>query len=66
MPTPTRLLADHLIPGGVDQFIATRRQGDKPMSWRKISLDLMAHTAGQVNVTPETIRLWSQSTEDAA
>lgn len=57
MTTPTRLLADTLLPeGGVARFIAQRRP-DK--SWRMIALDLRDTTNGQVNVTPETLRKWS-------
>lgn len=54
--SPTRLLADTLLPdGGTAKFIADRRPG----SWRRIALDLRDTTAGRVDVTPETIRRWA-------
>lgn len=56
MATPTRTLADHLLPdGGVAKFIADRR----PASWRRIALDLRDTTGGKIDVTPETVRKWS-------
>lgn len=56
MPTPTRQLADTLLPGGVDQFIAERRAAGA--SWRRIALDLRDATKARVDVTPETLRNW--------
>jgi hypothetical protein len=56
-PTPTRRLADLLIDGGVDQFIASARA--RNASWRSIALDLRDLSDGQINVTPETIRNWA-------
>jgi hypothetical protein len=62
--TPTRLLADKLIPDGVDQFIAQRR--DQRKSWRRIALDLRDQTSGVIDVTPETVRKWATSLSVAA
>lgn len=64
MPTPTRRLADKLLPEGVDAFIATRRDGEQ--SWRRIALDLRDATRGEVDVTPETIRNWATRADEAA
>lgn len=64
-PTPTRLLADALLPaGGVARFIADRR-ADR-YSWRRIALDLRDTTAGRVDITPETVRRWAAELEAAA
>lgn len=56
MPTPKRQLADLLTPGGLDNFVAERR--DRDASWRSIALDLFTATDGKVNITPESLRLW--------
>ena len=57
MPTPTRTLADELLPdGGVDKFITDRRPAK---SWRRIALDLRDTTGGKVDVAPETVRKWA-------
>lgn len=60
MTTPTRRLADTMLVGGIDRFIADRRAGKKPASWRRIALDLRDATDGQIDVTPETLRNWSR------
>lgn len=58
--TPTRQLADNILPGGVDQFIAERRA--RGTSWRRIALDLRDTTDGTIDVTAETIRKWGLTT----
>lgn len=63
-PTPTRRLADRLIKGGVDAFIAAQRAENK--SWRLIARALFDTTKGEIDVTPETVRKWCTVTEDAA
>lgn len=64
MDTPTRRLADKLLPkGGVAKFIAARRP-DK--SWRMIALDLRDETDGVINVAPETLRKWSAEIDAAS
>ncbi len=55
-PTPSRRLADHLIRGGLDAFVAKQR-GDGH-SWRTISVQLYNITKGQVDVTETTLRNW--------
>lgn len=57
MTTPTRILADTLLPdGGLAKFIADRRPD---RSWRMVARDLLETTNGRVDVTPETVRRWS-------
>ena len=58
-PTPTWRLADMLIDGGLDQFIASHRANKA--SWRSIALALRDLTDGQVDVTPETVRNWAST-----
>lgn len=64
MPTPTRRLADKLIEGGVNRFIADRRTNGE--SWRTISLALRDATDGEIDITPETVRNWGQTLGAAA
>jgi len=64
MTTPLRRLADTLIDGGVDRFVATRRASGR--SWRLIALDLRDTTDGQIDVTPETLRKWATASQVAA
>lgn len=54
--TPTRRLADLLLPGGLDAFVLTRRAEGRP--WRLISRDLWEATDGDLDVTYETLRSW--------
>lgn len=56
--TPTRRLADRLLAdvGGVDQLIADKRADGA--SWRAIALAIRDLTAGEVDVTDETVRRW--------
>lgn len=52
--TATQRLADHLLGGNLDEYVAKRRaKGD---SWRRISLDLRDDTG--VEVTSEAVRGW--------
>jgi hypothetical protein len=52
--TPTRRLLDHLIPGGLADFVQQRRESGS--SWRRISLAI--HDEFAVDVTFETLRSW--------
>lgn len=52
--TPTRRLADTLLEGSLDEFVAARREQGK--SWRIISRELYAAT--KLDVTHETLRSW--------
>ena len=54
--TPKRRLADLLIEGGLETFVADRRAAKD--SWRSIALDLYKVTAGELDITPESLRLW--------
>lgn len=50
------LLADHLLPGGLADFVTSRRDAGK--SWRRIALELRDATGTVVDVTHETLRSW--------
>lgn len=54
--TPTSRLADHLVPGGLEQFVATRRADGK--SWRRISLELRDATNKAIEVTHQALFNW--------
>jgi hypothetical protein len=54
--TATYLLADHLLDGHLDAFVAERRANGR--SWRHIAGDLWTATGQQVDVTHETLRNW--------
>lgn len=56
MATPTRRLADLLVPGGIDSFVADRRAGGR--AWRLISRDIWEATGGELDITYETLRAW--------
>lgn len=60
MPTATQALADHLLDGGLEPFVAARRLQRK--SWRRIALDL--RDAVGVDVTHETVRSWFKHLDD--
>lgn len=54
--TPNHRLADLLIPGGVEEFVRSRRS--EGYAWRVIARDLWADTGGEVDITHETLRAW--------
>lgn len=54
--TATQRLADHLLGGKLDQFVAQRRGTTPPTSWRRIALDLRDQVG--IDVTHETVRGW--------
>lgn len=57
--THAQRLAELLLGQPVlDWLAAERSKGDKPATLRVLSLRLREATDGQVDVTPETIRLW--------
>ncbi len=58
MSTPSRQLADLLLDGGIDDFVATRRAGDRPRAWRLIARDIWEATDGKLDLTYETLRSW--------
>jgi hypothetical protein len=62
-PTPTRRLADLLVPGGIEAFVVDRRKAGRP--WRLISRDLWEATDGDLDVTYETLRSWFPDDERA-
>lgn len=49
-------LADHLLPGGLEEFVMSRRIAGK--SWRRIALDLRDATKTVVDVTHQTVKNW--------
>ena len=52
--TTTRRLADVLLDGKLDEYVAERRAAGK--SWRRITLDLRDDTA--IDITHGTLRSW--------
>lgn len=56
MPTPSRRLADHLIPGGLDAFVQDRR--NEGMSNRTLTVAIYSATGGQVDISETTLRTW--------
>jgi hypothetical protein len=56
MSTPTRILADHLLDGGLDAYIERKRADGR--SWRKIALDLRDDTNRAIDVTWQTLHNW--------
>lgn len=63
-PTPTWRYANALVNGGIDAFITDLRKAGA--SFYDIALELYLATGREIKVTPETVRSWSQKTEDAA
>lgn len=57
-------LADHLLPEGLDTFVAARRAEHK--SWRQIAIDLRDATHGEVDITDVTLRNWVERNTMAA
>jgi hypothetical protein len=60
--TTAQRLASHLLDQPVQEWIVAQRA--RPLSWRAIASLLEDETDGQVLVSHETIRAWSQ--QDAA
>jgi intein-encoded DNA endonuclease-like protein len=59
--TATQRLADHMLDGGLHNYVLTRRaKGD---SWRRIALDLRDDVG--IDVTHETVRSWYFADDEA-
>lgn len=54
--TPTARLADHLLPGGLEDFVLSRRAAG--MSWRRITLEMRDVTDKAVDVTHQALYAW--------
>lgn len=54
--TPTSRLADHLVPGGLQEFVRSRRA--RAMSWRRIALELYDVTGHAIDVTDQALCRW--------
>jgi hypothetical protein len=62
--SPRKRFADRLLGLPVETFIAERRaNGD---SYRRIALDLLDATSGEIDVTDVTVRSWHQEAEATA
>lgn len=59
--TPKQRLASLLLREPVDVWIKQRRAAGK--SWRAISDDLRAMTKGEIDVTHQTLVIWSEAAE---
>lgn len=57
--TATQRLADLLLDEPVETFVSRKRSEGR--SWRLIARDLLTLTDGQVDVTTQTLRLWSDA-----
>lgn len=59
--TPTRRLADFIVPGGLDAYVAQHRgRGD---SWQRIARDLYLDTDGELDITFQTLASWFAAAE---
>jgi hypothetical protein len=58
MRTPVQHLADLLLDERVEDWVATRRNRERPLSWRRIALELRDVTEGKVDVSPTTLLAW--------
>lgn len=52
--TPTARLLDHLLPGGLEEFVTTRRADN--VSWRRIAREVLDLT--DVDISFESLRSW--------
>ena len=57
--TATQRLADLLLDEPVEVFVSRKRSEGR--SWRLIARDLFTLTNGQVDVTTQTLRMWSDA-----
>lgn len=57
--TATQRLADLLLDEPVETFVSRKRSEGR--SWRLIARDLFTLTDGQVDVTTQTLRMWSDA-----
>lgn len=64
--TPNQRLADSLLQRPVVDYIREKRESTPRWSWRLIARQLLDDTAGQVDVTSETLRLWFANDQVAA
>ena len=62
--TPTAKLADHLLPGGLEAFVMSRRAAG--ISWRRIVLDIRDATDKAVDITHQALYAWFDNENDAA
>ncbi len=63
-PTPTQRLADLLIPGGLEEFVRSRRADGK--AWRLVARDVYEATDRQIDVTYESLRSWYPDDQKAS
>jgi hypothetical protein len=62
--TPTSRLADHLLPGGLEDFVRSRRATG--VSWRRIALALYEATGHAIDVTDQALSRWFDDENGAA
>lgn len=55
-PTPNAKLANHLLPGGLEAYVAARRA--EGLSWQRVADAIRTDTAGEVNVTRQALCAW--------
>lgn len=56
LTTPTARLADHLLPGGLEAFVKTRREAG--LSWRRIALEMRDATDRVIDITHQALYSW--------
>lgn len=66
MRTPAKQLADLLLEEPVEGWVRQRRDRDRPLSWRRISLELRDATDGKVDVAPVTLMAWAPDAHNKA
>lgn len=65
-PPAAQRFAEHLIGRPFVEYATEKRQATPKWSWRMIARQLATDTGGQVDVAPETLRMWFIDDEAAA
>jgi hypothetical protein len=58
MPTPSQVLADHLLGRPLAEYVAEKRSARPRWSWQLISEQIAADTDGKVAINRESLRSW--------
>jgi hypothetical protein len=65
-PTPLQRLATVLLGQDLAEWVAERRDPEVRHSWQLIARQLRKATAGEVDVSGETLRVWYGADDPAA
>lgn len=64
--TPTQRLADKVLGRPLGEYVTEKRAQSRPRwSWQDIADQLRDDTVGEIDVNPETLRLWYTSADEA-